>query len=205
MRVAIIDYGLCNLGSMYRAVETHGGSPFVTSDPKEAAAADKYILPGVGAFPDAMKNLTASGMIDALCEIVLIQRRPLLGVCLGMQLLADYSTEGGKTLGLSWIPGAVKRLEPSNKAERVPHVGWNEVMLEKHSPLFDGIQSGSDYYFVHSYHFDVLSENHVLAKSPYCGDFVSIVQKDNIIGVQFHPEKSQRNGMKFLANFLEMS
>ncbi len=208
MRVAIIDYGLCNLGSVCRAVEVNGGSPFITAEPKEAVTADKFILPGVGAFPDAMSNLNASGMSEALREMVLGKSRLFLGVCLGMQLLADSSTEGGRTPGLGWVPGIVKKLEPAEetpkKRERVPHVGWNEVIPNAANRLFANIDKEADFYFVHSYHFDVLSEDHVLATTPYCNGFVSAVQKDNIFGTQFHPEKSQKNGLNLLANFLAL-
>ena len=203
-KVAIIDYGLCNLDSMARAVDICGGTPCVTAEASELKSADRIILPGVGAFPNAMKNLQDAGMVAALNEAVIEKGRPFLGVCLGMHLIAERSVEHGKTEGLGWIKGNIKRLEPSESTERIPHVGWNEIDFEMPHPLLSGIENRTDFYFVHSYHFQAKVSHHIVATTPYCGEFASIVQKDNIFGVQFHPEKSQKAGARLLSNFLSL-
>ena len=203
-KVVIVDYGLCNLDSIARAIEICGGTPCVTSKPAELCHADRVVLPGVGAFPIAMKNMHASGLFDALNETVIAKGRPFLGICLGMHLLAERSFEYGETDGFGWIEGDIVRLDPVERTDRIPHVGWNEVDFNMSHPLFTGIDSQTDFYFVHSYHFQVKSAQQVVASTPYCGKFASIVQKDNIIGVQFHPEKSQRAGARLLSNFLAL-
>ncbi len=200
--VAIVDYGLCNLDSVRRAVEECGGRPLVTADPARVLDAARVILPGVGAFPEAMANLRKEGLADALHRQVVEEGAPFLGLCLGMKLLATGSLEGRPTDGLGWIAGEVRRLQPANGA-RVPHVGWSEVRLERASTLFDGIRDGADFYFVHSY---VLWPEHggeVLARTRFGDlDVVAAVQRDNVTGVQFHPEKSQRLGFQVIRNFL---
>lgn len=202
--IAIIDYGVCNLDSIARAVDICGGTPNITTSPAEIRHADRVILPGVGAFPSAIKNLSESGMVDALNEVVLEKERPFLGVCLGMHLIAESSSEHGQTKGLGWIKGDIARLVPSSPKERIPHVGWNEVNSSQDHPLFSNIENGTDFYFVHSYHFQNADKKHTIATTPFCGGFVSSVQKDNIMGVQFHPEKSQKPGARLLSNFLSM-
>ncbi|MFQ5972264.1 MAG: imidazole glycerol phosphate synthase subunit HisH [Alphaproteobacteria bacterium] len=199
--VAIVDYGLCNLDSIARAIERCGGSPRVTCDPAALPTADHIILPGVGAFGAAMVNLRASGMDEAIVAEVGRRAVPFLGICLGMQLLAERSSEGDSE-GLGLIPGEITRLEPIN-GERVPHVGWNEVEVRAHHPLFEDIASGTDFYFVHSYRFDASSE-YVTAVAPYCGGFIAGVRRGHVLGVQFHPEKSQKAGFRMLENFLGM-
>lgn len=203
-KVVIVDYGLCNLDSMARAVEICGGTPCITAEPYELKSADRVILPGVGAFPKAMKNLQDAGMLEALNEAVIEKCRPFLGVCLGMHLIAERSFEHNETKGLGWIKGVIKRLEPLETTDRIPHVGWNEVDFEMPHPLLSGIENRTDFYFVHSYHFQAKDSHHTVATTPYCGEFVSIVQKDNIFGVQFHPEKSQKAGARLLSNFLTL-
>jgi len=200
-RVAVVDYGMCNLDSVRRALEEAGGRPFVTDDPADLDAADRIVLPGVGAFPDAMRNLRDRGLDDALRKQVVDDGVPFLGVCLGMQLLAAVGNEGERTDGLGWIDAEVTRLVPTASGERVPHVGWNEVHPVGASPLFEGIPDGTDFYFVHSFH--VRCDAHdVLATTPYCGSFTSVLARDHVFGVQFHPEKSQRHGIRLLRNFL---
>lgn len=201
-RVAIIDYGMCNLDSIARAVEECGGNPLVTSAPKEALSCERVIVPGVGAFPDAMRNLKREGMDDALRELALTQELPVLGICLGMQLLASRGTEVEDTEGLGLVEGVVKRLVPSKGDERVPHIGWNEVTATRAHSLFDKVRPGADFYFVHSFAFACAREEDVLATTPYCGSFASAVGKGNVFGVQFHPEKSQKAGFALLRNFL---
>lgn len=200
--VAIVDYGLGNLDSVARAVEEVGGTAQRTDDPRDLRSATHIILPGVGAFGDAMANLRRGDWVDALGEQVLHLGIPLLGVCLGMQLLARQSFEGGSHVGLGWIDAEVRRFEPEDPGVRVPHVGWNNVYPVRASPLFSGIESGPDFYFVHSLYVVCADPADVLATTPYDGEFVSMIQRANIYGAQFHPEKSQAAGLRFLANFL---
>lgn len=203
-RIAIVDYGLCNLDSIARAVEECGGRPFITDDPLELAGTDRIILPGVGAFVDAMSNLREKRLDAAMGERVVGDGVPFLGICLGMHLMARRGHEGRGADGLGWIDGEVRRLEPTAPDERIPHVGWNEVEPIAGAPLFDGIAPGSDFYFVHSFHLDCADPDQVQGRTPYCDGFVSAVAKDNIFGVQFHPEKSQRTGFRLLTNFLRL-
>ncbi len=203
-KVAIVDYGMGNLDSVARAIEECGGNPIVTHEASVFEVADAIILPGVGAFPNGMLNIRQLGLEDVLREQVLEQGIPFLGICLGMQLLATKGWEGEETKGLGWIEGEVKRLEPDLRDFRIPHVGWNEVVFNQASPLFQGIPMGKDFYFVHSYHFSCANSQEAIAYTPYCGSFVSVVGRDNIFGVQFHPEKSQKLGFQVLKNFLSL-
>lgn len=200
--VAIVDYGMGNLDSVARALEECGGRPVVTHQAADLKRASLIVLPGVGAFADGMRNIRRLGLDEVLREHVLEQGVPFLGLCLGMQLLATNGTEGEEIAGLGWIPGEVHRLRRETPGTRIPHVGWNEVVCTRPSPLFEGIPPGKDFYFVHSYHFVCRDEAHVLARTDYAGGFVSAVARDNIFGVQFHPEKSQRAGFQLLKNFL---
>lgn len=202
--VVIVDYGMCNLDSISRAISECGGSPTVTNNPADLKGADRIILPGVGAFPDAMDNLKKHSLDDALGEQILNHKVPFLGICLGMQLMAETGLEGGETPGLGWIKGAVKRFEPDSPQTRIPHMGWNEVDAKTDHPLFKDIDPGKDFYFVHSYHLDCQNPNDILATTPYCTGFASAVGRDNLFGVQFHAEKSQRVGFQLLANFLAL-
>ncbi|OGR34993.1 MAG: imidazole glycerol phosphate synthase, glutamine amidotransferase subunit [Desulfovibrionales bacterium GWA2_65_9] len=201
--IAIIDYGLCNLDSVVRAVEICGAQPLPTRTPEDLEEADGLILPGVGAFPDAMAGLEQQGFVEPLRRLVLDQARPFLGICLGMQLMAEYGVEGGERAGLGLVPGKVVRLLPDAPGTRVPHVGWNEVHHLRPCPLFEGIPTGRDFYFVHSYHF-AAREDHILATTPYCGSFASVVGRGTLFGTQFHPEKSLADGLKTLRNFIAL-
>ncbi len=200
--VTIIDSGICNIDSIRRAVEECGGRANVTNNPSTLGSSDRIILPGVGSFPDAVRALRSRDLDRAIAEEVMNFSLPFLGICLGMQLLASIGEEGEIIDGFNWIPGNVRRLEKREESERVPHVGWNEVYPTRESPLFSGIPDGSDFYFTHSYHFECADSSHVLATTPYCGTFTSAIEKGPILGVQFHPEKSQKYGMKLLSNFL---
>jgi glutamine amidotransferase len=200
--VAIVDYGMCNLDSVARAVEECGGQPLVTADPKDLSQATHMILPGVGAFPEAMSNLRRSGFDEAIREQAESQI-PLLGICLGMQLLATKGFEGKETEGLNLIPGEVHRLQPVTKSDRVPHTGWNEVVPAAECALLNGIAPRKDFYFVHSFHL-VCESQYVMATTPYAGGFTSIVRNGRVFGTQFHPEKSQRLGFALLKNFLSL-
>jgi glutamine amidotransferase len=200
--VAVVDYGMCNLDSVRRAVEECGGTVVVTDQARDLKTANRIILPGVGAFPEAMRNIKALSLDRVLYEQAIEENIPLLGICLGMQLLASKGWEGKETDGLGLIPGDVRRLEPFGTDTRIPHVGWNEVHPTQESPLFRNISSGKDFYFVHSYHFCPENDVHILAHTPYAGRFVSAVQSGSVFGVQFHPEKSQKTGFQLLKNFL---
>lgn len=201
-KVAIIDYGMGNLDSVARAIEECRGNPVITERAEDLKDANYIILPGVGSFGDGMRNIKALGLEPILKEEVLQNGIPLLGICLGMQLLASCGYEGGKAAGLDLIPGEVLRFLPDRPGVKIPHIGWNEVVLERSHPLFAGIPSGKDFYFVHSYHFVCESQEDILSRTPYCGGFVSGVQRGNVLGVQFHPEKSLQVGLKLLSNFL---
>lgn len=204
METAIIDYGMGNLLSVQRAFEKCGSDAVIVDNPLDLRSAEHIVLPGVGAFPDAMENLKNGGWIDELNRAVLDKRVPLLGICLGMQLLAEQSIEVRACEGLGYISGEVVPLEPIAEYERIPHVGWNEIEKVTDSPLFDGIRDGVNYYFVHGYHFKVKNTKDIATVTPYCGKFVSSVIRDNIMGTQFHPEKSQKAGFLLIKNFLNM-
>ena len=204
METAIIDYGMGNLLSVQRAFEKCGSDAVIIDNPLELRDAERIVLPGVGAFPDAMDNRRKNGWIEELNRAVLEKETPILGICLGMQLLADKGYEVRECDGLGYIPGEIIRFTQTQEKERIPHVGWNEILKREDSPLFDGIADGTNYYFVHSYHFRVANEENIATVTPYCGEFVSSVIKDNIVGTQFHPEKSQKAGFKLIKNFLSM-
>jgi len=200
--VGIVDYGVCNLDSVARAVEECGGKPVLARHPEDLEHVATIILPGVGAFSHGMQSLRERGLDVALDEQVVANGIPLLGLCLGMQLLATAGAEGGSERGLGWIEGDVVKLESSGSAERVPHVGWNEVYADETSPLFQEIEPGRDFYFAHSYRLECRHETDVVATTPAFGGFTSAVARGHVMGVQFHPEKSQRVGFKLLRNFL---
>ncbi|MDP2104941.1 MAG: imidazole glycerol phosphate synthase subunit HisH [Desulfobulbaceae bacterium] len=201
--IAIIDYGLCNLDSVGRAVEKCGGTPVITDDPEMVTSADGIILPGVGSFNDAMRNLTERGFVAPLRQRVLGEVVPFLGICLGMQLMASLGHEGGKIAGLDLIPGEIVRLIPDAPETRIPHVGWNEVVWAAECLLAEGIPTGTDFYFVHSFHF-CCDERYIMSRTPYCGGIVSTVGRDRCFGVQFHPEKSLAMGQRLLRNFIAL-
>jgi glutamine amidotransferase len=205
VRVSIVDYGMCNLDSVRRAFEELGAQAFVTDDPVGLERADRIVLPGVGAFPDAMRNLRARGLDDALSKQVVDGGAPLLGVCLGMQLLASCGEEVEPTDGLGWVDADVVRFTTvPGDGVRVPHVGWNEVDVRDDHPLFAGIPPRADFYFVHSFHVVCRDAGDVVATTPYAGTFTSAIARDNVFATQFHPEKSQAHGLRLLRNFLEM-
>jgi glutamine amidotransferase len=204
-KVAIINYEMGNLDSVARAIEHCGGEAVITKKGKDVGNATHIILPGVGAFKDGIENLKKNGLDMILKREIIENKIPLLGICLGMQLLATMGNEGGKFNGLNFIEGEVVRLSPKISKQRIPHIGWNEVLFTKGCPLFCGIPSGKDFYFAHSYHFLCKDKNNIVSETPYCGKFISAVQKDNIFGVQFHPEKSQKLGLLLIKNFLNFN
>ena len=203
MKVVVIDYGMSNLGSVSHALIECGGEGITLSDnPSELQSATHIILPGVGSFRDGMVNLKRYKWVGPLKKAVQKDKVPLLGICLGMQLLSSKGVEGGETEGLNFISGTVEKLQTSDQNERIPHIGWNEVYPIQNNALFENICPGTDFYFVHSYHFIVDNKDDVLSTTPYCKKFVSSVCSDNVFGTQFHPEKSQRPGFQLLSNFL---
>lgn len=199
-RVALIDYGAGNLQSVRNALKAAGAADIaVTADPDVVARAERIVLPGVGAFAHCMEGVSGiDGMIAALEQRVLRDAAPFLGICVGMQLLADEGVEHGSTKGLGWIGGTVRAIEPA-PGLKVPHMGWNDVTLHGAHPV---VETG-EAYFLHGYHFDAADKANVLATTDHGGARVAAVAKDNILGVQFHPEKSQSYGIAMLARFLE--
>ena len=204
--VAVVDFGLCNIDSIVRALVECGAKAFATRDAADLAGADRIVLPGVGAFPAAMANLRAAGLDRAIADEVAGAGKPFLGICLGMQLMARRSAEGGGGEGLGLVEAEVVRLVAKEKGERVPHMGWNTVHAEADSPLFAGVAPDKDFYFVHSYHMRCADTAAVAATTPYCGGFASAVRGPGprAFGVQFHPEKSQKPGFHVLRNFLAL-
>ena len=200
MAIAIVNYGMGNLGSVEAAVKLLGVGCFISSEPQELADAEAFIMPGVGAFGQAMENLRAGKLDVLLHEQVIEQGKPLLGICLGMQLLATDSVEFSYTRGLGWIPGHVVAIQP-NTMLPVPHVGWNQVVTSQPSCLFNNIEEGSHFYFDHSLYYDCAEPTAILATCEYGSPRVAALRMGNIFATQFHPEKSQRNGLKLLRNF----
>lgn len=205
MKVAIVDYGMGNLGSVRRALSGLHAEVDLATDPEQLQAADRIILPGVGSFSDGMAGLSRQGWIEALREQVQVRGKPLLGICLGMQLLASRGSEGNTngTPGLDLVSGTVEHLATLGCPLRIPHVGWNSATLVGPSALFSGIPDQTDFYFVHSFAFAPLDPGHILATVDYGGPVVAAVQAGNVLGTQFHPEKSSKAGFRLLRNFLE--
>jgi len=200
--VLIVDYGMGNIHSVRRRMDQAGAQCSVSSSPEVVLQAEKLILPGVGHFGRAMQNLQDSGLVDALNEAVLHRKTPVLGICLGMQLMAGHSEEGDAD-GLGWFDGTVTRFRVEDRLRyKVPHMGWNQARQMKQSPLLKGIPDNSEFYFVHSYHFLANEAADVLTETDYSYLFASAIEKDNIFGVQFHPEKSHDAGTLLLKNFI---
>jgi imidazole glycerol-phosphate synthase subunit HisH len=202
--IAIIDYGMGNLRSVQKGFEKVGFDAVVTADPRVVLEADKVVLPGVGAFPDCMRNLERGGFVEPLLK-VLQDGRPFLGICLGLQLLFTESEEFGVHKGLNVIPGRVVRF-PEGMTEggeelKVPHMGWNQVSIKRRPPALQGIEDGANFYFVHSYYVQPEDTSVVATTTGYGIDFCSSIWKDNIVATQFHPEKSQEKGLAILKNF----
>jgi imidazole glycerol-phosphate synthase subunit HisH len=211
--VAIIDYGSGNLHSARKAFERAAREAgveeeiVVTSDPAAVAKADRIVLPGVGAFADCRRGLDGvDGMVDAMTEAVRRNGRPFFGICVGMQLMASRGLEYETTLGLDWIGGDVKPIEPEDAGLKIPHMGWNTLHPQREHPLLDGIETGPNglhAYFVHSFALDPKNQDEVMAVTDYGGPLTAVVARDNMAGTQFHPEKSQKLGLALIANFLK--
>ena len=213
MITAIIDYGSGNLHSALKAFERAARDSLaassdirVTNDPDFVRRADRVVLPGVGAFADCRRGLLAlPGLIEALREATIDRGRPFLGICVGMQLMATRGLEHGETPGLDWIGGDVVEIAPTDPSLKVPHMGWNTLTLTRPHALFENIRTGADglhAYFVHSFQFAPASPEHVLATTDYGARLTAAVARDNLVGTQFHPEKSQKLGLSLIANFL---
>lgn len=203
-RVGIIHYGLGNLRSVYNAFEYVGASPFIAETPADLKKADYAVLPGVGAFGDGMDYLNDNGWTPEILDYATVQEKPFIGLCLGMQLLASKGTEFGDRDGLGLIDGTVIKLTSPDKNIRVPHVGWNNINVAPGKRMYEGIAAPLDYYFVHSFYLNT-NDNSVVSGTCHHGqEFVASVEKDNVWGAQFHPEKSQRVGLGLLSNFLKI-
>jgi glutamine amidotransferase len=213
MKVVIVDYGSGNLRSAAKAVERAASEAgidielHVTADTDRVAHADRLILPGVGAFADCRRGLeTEADMLDVVRDTVSRVGVPFLGICVGMQLMADRGLEHEVTPGFGWIHGDVKRIEPADPTLKIPHMGWNTLDVTQPHPVLEGIPTGPDgwhAYFVHSYHLDVFDDEDLVATTDYAGPVTAVVARDNMIGTQFHPEKSEKLGIALLANFLK--
>lgn len=211
MLTALIDYESGNLHSALKAfermaAEVDAGEVVVTADADVVARADRIVLPGDGAFPACMTALKgASGIYDALIEAVEVKARPFLGICVGMQLMASMGREYTNTPGLDWIAGEVTKITPTDPTLKVPHMGWNDLIIDHPHPVFADLKTGDHAYFVHSYHMAVNNNAERLAHVDYGGDVTAIIGRDTMLGMQFHPEKSQHTGLRLIANFLTWS
>jgi len=202
--IAIVDYGMGNLQSVANAVEALGAAYMVTQRPKDVQEADGIVLPGVGAFGEGMENLRKLGLVDVLRSEVVEKGKPYLGICLGLQFLAERGYEEGEHEGLGWVRGEVRLIEPRDPAAKVPHMGWNGIDIRRESHIFRGLQKNPVFYFVHSYSFvpDSTEEEVVTAVVHHGMEIVASIQKRNIFATQFHPEKSQSAGLLVLKNFV---
>ena len=200
--IAIINYGSGNLAAISNIYKQLNIPHAIADDPGALDSADRYILPGVGHFDYTMQTIRKSAMFDALQENVLVKGKPILGICVGMQVLADSSDEGDST-GLGWIPGRVRKIQAVEKGLRLPHMGWNSISIAfDDTGLLNGVDESIGFYFLHSYYFDVISTSNVLATTDYGGNLVcGVTNMSNVFGLQFHPEKSHRNGIVVLKNF----
>ena len=208
MLTVLVDYDSGNLHSAEKAfqrmaAEGGAGEVLVSSRPEDVARADRIVLPGDGAFPACRRQLAEyTGLSEAIEEAVASRGRPFLGICVGMQMMATLSREYEVTEGFGWIPGEVVRITPGDPSLKVPHMGWNDLVVDRPHPVLEGLATGTHAYFVHSYHFRVADPAHLLAHCDYGGTITAIVGRDNMIGTQFHPEKSQAAGLRLIANFL---
>ena len=210
MSITVIDYGSGNLKSAAKALETAANNInvkskiIVTSDPSVIKKSNKVILPGQGSFRDCYFGIKKiSGLVNALNEFVLVKKKPIFGICVGMQLFAKIGYESQETKGFGWIDAAVKKINNINKTLKLPHMGWNQIEFKKDFALFSGLENKSHMYFVHSYELTTKQKDCIVATTSYGNQIIVAVAKENIFGTQFHPEKSQKNGLKILENFLK--
>jgi len=210
MSIAIIDYGSGNLRSAAKALEAANrnlntnSKIVITSDPEIIRKSNKIVLPGQGSFRDCFLGIKKiNGLVDTLNDFVLVQKKPIFGICIGMQLFAKIGYESKETKGFGWIDGIVRKINNINRTLKLPHMGWNQIEFKKDFSLFSGIENHSHMYFVHSYEFSTKQKDCIVATTNYGNSIIVAVAKDNIFGTQFHPEKSQKNGLKLLENFLK--
>ena len=202
--LAIVDYGMGNLNSVKKKLDRLKTTASITSNPKDIIKADKIILVGVGHFAKAMKNIKELNLLDTLNEVVIIRKKPVLGICLGMQLMANDSEEGNSE-GLGWLDANVRKMQVDDTLRfKIPHTGWNKITQSKKSHLMKGIPESSEFYFVHSYHLMSNETSNILNETEYCFKFISAIEKNNIFGVQYHPEKSHDIGEVLLKNFISL-
>ncbi|MFA6530276.1 MAG: imidazole glycerol phosphate synthase subunit HisH [Candidatus Micrarchaeia archaeon] len=201
--IAIVDYGMGNLRSVAKALEYLGGQAIISNKKEDIKSAERIVLPGVGAFGNAMENIRRLDIIETMENEVLDNKKPFLGICLGMQLLGSVGYELGVNKGLGWIPGKVMKIKAEEMGLKVPHVGWNGIKITKESPLLNGITDGTAFYFVHSYALKPDDSGTIVATCQHGEEFAAAIQKGNIFATQFHPEKSQKDGLKVLKNFME--
>ncbi len=211
MKIAIIDYETGNLKSVSKALELASNNVFkksnieIINSAKDINNFDKVVLPGQGSFKQCYQSLNSiHGILDGLTDFVIVKKKPILGICVGMQLFANFGDEDGGSDGLGWIEGKVKKISLKDLSLKLPHMGWNNIKISSHSKLLSGINNDSHFYFVHSYSYDVDEKKYVSATTNYSVDIASAIEKDNIFGTQFHPEKSQANGIKILENFVKI-
>jgi imidazole glycerol-phosphate synthase subunit HisH len=208
MLTVLVDYDSGNLHSAAKAfermaVECGAGTVLVSDRAEDVARADRIVLPGDGAFPACRHALDAkAGLFDAIEDAVTRRGRPFLGICVGMQMMASWGREYHDTPGFDWIAGDVVRITPADPSLKIPHMGWNDLVIDHAHPVLEGLQTGDHAYFVHSYQFHVTNPVHRLAHVDYAGDVTAIIGRDNMVGTQFHPEKSQNAGLRLIANFL---
>ena len=203
-KIVIVDYGTGNLNSVRRSLDRLRAGSIISSNPNDISGADKIILPGVGHFGNAMSTLRELNLLDALHEAVLVKQKPILGICLGMELMAQNSEEGN-TSGLGWFDAEVVRFNISDKRRyKIPQMGWNNIRIRKNSLLMKSISELSEFYFVHSYHLKTNDQSDILNETEYESIYTSAIEKDNIFGVQYHPEKSHDAGDQLIRNFVEM-
>ena len=208
MNVTIVDYNSGNISSVinsFKEVAKDEVSIEVTSDLKKIKSSDKVVLPGQGSFKSCIDALTSiNGLVDTLNEFVIDNKKPLLGICVGLQMFADIGYEEIETKGLSWIPGKVSKIDNQNGVFKLPHIGWNQVNIIKKSKIFKDIENNSHMYFVHSYEFIPEEKNVISATTEYSSNIVCLVEKENIFGTQFHPEKSDKIGLQIIENFIDL-
>jgi glutamine amidotransferase len=202
--LAIVDYRMGNLHSVKKKLDRLKTTVSITANPRDIVKADKIILVGVGHFAKAMKNIKELGLLDALSEVAIIKKKPVLGICLGMQLMAKDSEEGN-TEGLGWLDANVRKMQVDDTLKfKIPHTGWNKIIQSKKSHLMKGIPESSEFYFVHSYYLKPNETSNTLNETEYCFKFTSAIEKDNLFGVQYHPEKSHDVGEVLLKNFISL-
>ena len=202
--LAIVDYRMGNLNSVKKKLERLKATASITSNPRDIIKADKIILVGVGHFAKAMKNIKELNLLDTLNEVAIIKKKPVLGICLGMQLMANDSEEGNSE-GLGWLDANVRKMQVDDTLRfKIPHTGWNKITQSKKSHLMKGIPESSEFYFVHSYHLMSNETSNILNETEYCFKFTSAIEKNNIFGVQYHPEKSHDIGEVLLKNFISL-